>query len=75
MPETEQALVSNGSPVRDSAAGKGKSEAVNYGTLHLLNTIPDKKSRKQSIHIFLVILQLGAIKNEQQHLKDITKNE
>lgn len=44
MLETEQALVSNDSPVRDSAAGEGMSEAVNYGTTHFLNTAPDRKA-------------------------------
>lgn len=46
IPDTEQALISNGSPVRDSAAGEGKSEAVDYVTTHLLDTIQSRKSRK-----------------------------
>lgn len=59
MLETEQALVSNNSPVRDYAAGDGMSEAVNYATTHFLNTIPDRKTSKyscawSSIQTFLI---------------------
>lgn len=49
MLETVRALVSNDSPVRDSAAGVEMSEAVNCGATDLLNTITRQKDQQMCL--------------------------